>query len=162
MTRNEVPPVPAGMVRLAEYGSYPPEHDAIYTKVADAVGAIHSYPTVTLRHVTRGYVPAGSCARWDEARWCVTYCMPDGSRHGQSFLECDEDKARTYFEKITNPIAVSARRQEDEYLEQTVYAPARAKAEAERLAREAAEKTRKAARRKDLARQRKARQRAAD
>jgi hypothetical protein len=44
----------------------------------------------TLRHVTRGYVIAGSCARWQENDvWKVT-TMIDGASNGRAFLTLAE------------------------------------------------------------------------
>lgn len=145
--RDSMPAVPANMVRIATAGMYDRSLDADRTIHAQAIGALHGYPLVTLSYVTRGYVPAGSAMRWDEARWRVTYTVSDGGIHGKSFLEGNEAEARAYFAALTDSQAVSARRQEDAMLEETVYAPARAQRAAEIAARAAAEKARKAARR---------------
>lgn len=151
-SREAMPPVPEGKVRIAEYGSYDPALDADRTVLAQAVGALHGYPVVELAHETRGFVPAGSQARWQEARWSVLYTVYDGGIHGRNFAEDDEAGARAYFAKLTDPQAVSAKRQEDAWLEETVYAPARAKRAAEEAARREEERQRRNA----LARRRRA------
>jgi len=97
-TRENAAPVPAGMVRLRD-GIIPDELRAIVTVYATGTGAMHGYPTVTLAHVSRGYVNAGSTSRWDEARWSVTYWLGD-EKHGRNFLE--GQAARDYFDSVTD------------------------------------------------------------
>lgn len=143
-TRDTMPTVPPGKVRIADCGTYPRELDADRTVIEKAIGALHSYPTVTLAHITRGYVIAGSCMRWNEAVWSVSYTVPDGGIHGKLFRGDDEASAREYFAKLTNPEAVAARRTEDEILETTVYGPAREQRQRETAERLAADKARKA------------------
>jgi len=109
-TRDTMPPVPEGKVRLAQ-GRTPEGLDADRTIVAQAPAALHGCPIVTIAHETRGYVSAGSCARWQEAQWAVTYCLSDNTTHGQRFLESDETGARAYFARLTDSQAVSAIRQ---------------------------------------------------
>jgi len=106
-TRDTMPTVPEGKVRLAQ-GRIPDGLHADRTIIAQAPAAIHGTPTVTLAHETRGYVPAGSCARWQEAQWAVTYCLSDNTTHGRRFLESDETGARAYFARLTDSQAVSA------------------------------------------------------
>lgn len=151
--RDSYPPVPAGMVRLANCGSYDRALDSEHTVLAQAVGALHRFPTVYLQYQTRGFNIAGSQMRWDEASWGVLYYPGDGTRHGQRFSADAEGeaKARALFAKWTDPQAVSAKRQEEAMLEETVYAPARAARAAETAARLQAEKKRKAALRKHRA-----------
>jgi hypothetical protein len=123
-TRETMPPVPQGKVRLCDYGAgYDPSFAATVTPIASAIAAVHFYPTATLAHETRGYVVAGACARWQEENWSVLYWLPDGTRHGRRFKS--EDDARAYFTDLTDSQKVSARRQEDAMLEDTVYRPAR-------------------------------------
>lgn len=129
--RDAVPPVEPGKVRFASPGSYPRCLNADYTPIASATGAIHGYPTVTLRHITRGFVVAGSMMRWQEARWSVTFDQ-GGATHGRSFTESDEAAARAYFAEITNYEAVSRMRQQQamrEDVEREELAAAKAKAE---------------------------------
>ncbi len=149
-TRDTMPAVPEGKVRLWGFGngSLPSGMAADRTPVASAIGALHGYPTVTLAHETRGYVPAGSCARWQEAIWSVTWWESNGTCHGKNFAEANEAAARAYFADITDPQKVSARRQEDAMLEDTVYRPAREQRAREAAERLAADKARKAALRK--------------
>jgi len=109
-TRDTMPPVPEGKVRIVS-GRIPDKLHADRTIVAQAPAAIHGTPTVTLAHETRGYVPAGSCARWQEAQWAVTYCLSDNTTHGRRFLESDETGAREYFARLTDSQSVSAIRQ---------------------------------------------------
>jgi hypothetical protein len=109
--RATMPAVPAGMVRLAEYGRHDPALDADHTLIDQATGALHGYPLVRFQHITRGYVIAGSMMRWDEACWSVTYTVHDGGIHGKRFREDDEASARAYFAKITDPTEVSRMRQ---------------------------------------------------
>jgi hypothetical protein len=111
-TRDTMPPVPAGMVRIADCGTYDRALDADTTPIAQATGALHGFPMVRLYHVTRGYVVAGSAMRWDEARWYVNWYAADGSRHGRAFAEAYEAAACTYFAEITDPQRVSAMRQQ--------------------------------------------------
>ncbi len=144
--RDAMVTVPAGKVRLAECGTYSRELNATRTKIAEAIGAVHSYPMVTFCHETRGYVIAGSCMRWQEANWSVLYWLQDGTRHGRRFL--DEADAREYFAKLTDHEAVSRRRQEDAMLEDTVYRPAREAAATRKAEHDAKEKARKSAIRK--------------
>ena len=149
-TRETMPVVPEGKVRLWDFanGRLPEGLAATITPIEQATAAVHSYPIATLAHQTRGFVPAGSCMRWQEALWSVTFWLPDGTRHGRNFLEANEADARAYFANLTDPQKVSARRQQDAMLEDTVYRPAREKAAAEAAARDAMEKARKAARRR--------------
>ena len=109
-TRDTMPPVPEGKVRLAQ-GRIPDGLHADRTIIDQAPAAIHGLPTVTFAHETRGYVNAGSCARWQEAQWAVTYCLPDNTAHGRQFLESDESGAREYFARLTDSQAVSEIRQ---------------------------------------------------
>lgn len=112
-TRETMPVVPDGKILIANCGTYDRALNADTTLIASAVGTPHGYPTVTLTHVTRGYVDAGSCARWSEARWRVLWMAADGAILGRSFREEDEAGARAYFAQLTDPQAVSAMRQRD-------------------------------------------------
>lgn len=102
-----IPPAPAGKVRLAEYGEA--ETTNARAKVtlhgAGRMRVGHSARTVpcTLRHITRGYVPAGSVMRFDEARWSVTF-EDYGATHGRSFSNTPqgEQDARALFAKWTS------------------------------------------------------------
>lgn len=123
-TRDTMPAVPDGMVRIANCGTYDRSLNADYTDVAHAIGALHGFPTVRLFHTTRGYVVAGSAMRWDEAQWHVNWTASDGGIHGRRFLEANESEARAYFAEITDAQKVSAMRQdlarrEDEEREET-------------------------------------------
>ena len=145
--RDIMPPVPPGMVRTADFGTFSRDLYAEVTVLDAATGALHRYPTVQLVYSTRGYEIAGSCARWTEAYWAVRWS--DGSAsHGQRYSMDDEAKARAHFAKLTDPQAVSARRQEDAMLEDTVYAPARARAAAEAEAQRQAKRERDALKRR--------------
>src|SRR5581483_1114614 len=108
-TRETMPPVPEGKVRLwgFENGPMPAGLGTDISPIAQATGALHGYPTVTLAHETRGFVCAGSCMRWQEAQWSVTWWNADGTRRGKRFLEGSEAAAREYFAKITDYEAVS-------------------------------------------------------
>jgi len=109
-TRDTMPPVPEGKVRLAQ-GRIPDGLHADRTIIAQAPAAIHGCPTVTIAYETRGYVSAGSCARWQEAQWAVTYCLSDNTTHGRRFVESDETGARAYYARLTDSQSVSAIRQ---------------------------------------------------
>lgn len=149
--RDNFPATAPGMVRTANYGTYDRALDADVVVLESAIGDLHAYPLVSLRFISRGFVPAGSCVRWDEACWSVQWTdHTNGTTHGRRFLPEHEAEARAYFGKLTDAQAVSARRQHDAMMEETVYAPARAKAAEERTARLAEEKARKAARRRYL------------
>lgn len=141
--RDAVPPVPAGKVMLAEYGGYDPALDAEVTLVDKAVGAMHGFPAVRLVHSTQGFEPAGSMVRWTEAKWSVLWDARDGGIHGRGFREADEAGARALFAKWTDPQEVSRRRQEEAMLEETVYAPARARRAAEVAAQREEERLRR-------------------
>jgi hypothetical protein len=123
MTRDDMPPVPPGKVRLCEWRDVRQDMMRTITPLATGVAAVHRYPTATLAHETRGWADAGSCARWQEAHFSVLYWMEDGTRHGMRFQS--EDKAREYFAKLTDTAKVSAMRQADAMLEDTIYRPAR-------------------------------------
>ncbi len=107
-TRDTLPPVPEGKIRVADYGQVPREfyadttlHGRALMTTAWARGQ-QAARMVELRHWTRGYVPAGSRARWDEEQWTVTWEEPDGSRHGQGYAGDDAaQQARLYFDKLT-------------------------------------------------------------
>ena len=106
--RDDAPPVPEGMVLLADYGTYDRALDAERVIVKSAPGAIHGTPLVVMRRETRGYVPAGSCARWQEAQWSVTWKDTyHNTVHGQNFRITKEAEALAYFAKITDPQEVS-------------------------------------------------------
>ena len=109
-TRDTMPLVPEGKVRIVS-GRVPDGLHADRTIVDQAPAALHGTPTATLAHETRGYVNAGSCARWQEAQWAVTYCLSGNTTHGRRFLESDEAGARAYFARLTDSQAVSAIRQ---------------------------------------------------
>lgn len=111
-TRDTMPASPDNTVRLLD-GVVPDDLRTVVTLVASGAGALHGYPTVTLRHETRGFVCAGSCSRWQEARWSVTWWEANGTRHGRTFLEANEGAARAYFADVTDPQKVSAMRQAD-------------------------------------------------
>ncbi len=140
-TRDTMPPVSAGKVRIANAGTYDRSLNAETAAIAQAIGALHGFPIVRFYHTTRGYVCAGSAMRWDEAQWHVNWQEPDGSIHGRRFLEAHETEARAHFDKLTDTQSVSAMRQHEAMMEDTVYGPARA----ERVKRAADEKARKAA-----------------
>lgn len=145
--RDTIEPVPPGMVRVADYGTFARELYTAVTVLEQATAALHGYPTAHLVHSTRGYETAGSCARWTEAYWAVRWS--DGTcSHGQRFAADNEAGARAYFARLTDYEAVSARRQNDLMMEETVYAPARARQAAEAAERMAADKARKAGRRR--------------
>jgi len=110
-TRTTMPAVPAGMMRLTEYGRSDPSLLAGCTFLGSAPGAMHGFPSVSLCHWTRGYVVAGSALRWDEACWRVSFTVADGGEHGRRFAEGDEDAARAYFAELTDGAKVSAMRQ---------------------------------------------------
>lgn len=122
--RDAVTPVPDGMVRIANCGTYDRALNADYTEVAQGIGAIHGFPRVRFYHTTRGYVIAGSAMRWDEAQWHVNWTAHDGGIHGRRFLEANESEARAYFAELTDGQKISAMRQaqaqrEDEEREET-------------------------------------------
>jgi hypothetical protein len=124
-TRDTMPAVPDGQVMLANCGTYPRELDMESTEAARAIAAVRGYPVAVLAYETRGYTLAGSCMRWQEAQWSVLFWLQDGTRHGQRFLPDNETGARAYFAKLTDPQKVSAMRQHDAMMEDTVYRPAR-------------------------------------
>lgn len=144
--RNEIPQVPAGKVRLAEWGSVPRDLMVEATLIAQAPGIMHRGPMVRLMHKTRGYAPAGSVMRWDEARWAVLWEPGDGTQHGRNFPETDEGEAeaRALFAKWTDPQEVSQRRQQEAEADD-FYREVRAQRAAEEAQRREAEKARKAA-----------------
>jgi hypothetical protein len=112
-TRETMPPLPAGMIRTADYGTFDRTLMADVTQIASAPAAIHGTPTAILSHVSRGYRPAGSCCLWhDKPRWSVlwTYAA-DNTTHGRSFADGDEAGARAYFAEITDSAKVSSIRQ---------------------------------------------------
>ena len=148
-TRDTMPAMPAGMVRTANYGTFDRSLYADTTPLEQATGNLHSYPIVRLQHITRGFVIAGSCCRWDEACWSVQWTdTSNNTTHGQRFKIEHEAEARAYFAKLTDPQAVSARRQHDAMMEDTVYGPARIERAARMAAQAEAERARKAAVRK--------------
>jgi len=148
-TRETMPPVPPGMVRLANYGTITPGLYADITPLEQGTGDLHGCPIVRLQHITRGYVVAGSCCRWDEACWSVQWDdNSNNTTHGKRFKIEHEAEARAYYAKLTDPQAVSARRQHDAMMEDTVYAPARAERAARLAAHAEEERARKDARRR--------------
>ena len=111
--RDLEPVVPPNKMRIADCGTYDLALDATRTPIASAVGALHGYPIVTFRHETRGFVCAGAGMRWQEARWSVSYMVHDGGIHGCQFHECDEVRARAYFDSLTDSQTVSRMRQQE-------------------------------------------------
>jgi hypothetical protein len=106
---DEVPAVPAGKVRIANYGTVPVHHMAQHEVIAKAETT--QGHIATFGYQTRGYNIAGSALRWDEARWSVRIAISD-EIHGKTFSDTPEgeDKARAYFAEITDPAAVAKAR----------------------------------------------------
>lgn len=98
MLHPEIAPAPAGKVRTAEYGTFPPSQMVKVTPLAKAPSRGDPSRMVNLEHRSRGYAIAGSCARWDEECWAVHFTL-DGARHGQRFRT--EDAARAHFNART-------------------------------------------------------------
>jgi hypothetical protein len=55
-----------------------------------------------LEYVSPGWEPAGSCARWTDARWAVIYYDADGTSYGRQFAT--KDKALQEWHKITGQV----------------------------------------------------------
>jgi hypothetical protein len=67
------------MKRTAEYGTYPDSARSV-------VKVIARQGKYTLKHHTAGYEPAGSCARYTDEVWSITFEL-DGSTHGRRFRD---------------------------------------------------------------------------
>jgi hypothetical protein len=96
-TRDTFPRAPEGRVMLAEYGECP-EHLLGEWKIIAASPikpwGYGAYVTaLQLRHSTRGFVVAGSCLRWDEARWSVRFTDGRGCVQGRNWRDDAEGEA---------------------------------------------------------------------
>lgn len=103
----EVSAVPAGKVRIAEYGQVPAHQMSEHEDIAQAETT--EGRVATFGYQTRGYNIAGSALRWDEASWFVRVTI-DGASHGQNFNDTPEgeDKARALFAAWTDAAKVAA------------------------------------------------------
>ena len=95
--------------RCIEYGAVPEGGMAQRQVIATAETV--SGHIATFAYWTKGYRCAGSMARLDDANWSVTVEI-GGATHGQSFRDTDEGeaKARAFFAKWTDQVAVASAR----------------------------------------------------
>lgn len=96
------PPVPAGKVRLAEYGTVPDSEYVVTTVLAAAPLASRPHLQLELQHLTRGWALAGASLRWDEEQFAVRFRHTDGTIHGRRFKPENEADARALFAAWTN------------------------------------------------------------
>ena len=114
ISRFDVPEGPVGQVRLLD-GVVPPGMGRDRDVISFAPGVMWGFPDVVFAYETRGYANAGSCARWQEARWSVSYFVQaDNTTQGQSFADTPEGEAeaRALYAKWTNPAAVAQARKD--------------------------------------------------
>lgn len=84
---------------IKEYRDLKPEDESEVKILAKGIAAFNR--EYTLKHHTAGYEPAGSCARYAEEKFSVTYPF-DNAIHGKAFKT--EIEAKEYFDKHTQPI----------------------------------------------------------
>ena len=108
-TRETMPVVPLGKVRLTEAGDVGDDMMRSVTLIREAPGAIHRNVPVRLVSETRGYTIAGSCLRWQEAHYSVLFEL-DGATYGQqySFTEAGLQQANAHYVRLTHPDTVKS------------------------------------------------------
>ena len=84
------------MAKIAEYGTVDGEPKA--TKTVLETGTGHMGRKIELVHISAGWAIAGSCLRWDEEAYGVSFEF-DGATHGRRFKA--EADARAMFAKWT-------------------------------------------------------------